>query len=71
MDYTKTDLLVKRSTDGGKTWGNSAWQLRPTPDGNQGYTSSLELDDGRIFTTSYARDNRGVTGITGTFWRLP
>jgi len=28
----------------------------------------LEIDDGRIFTTSYAKNSRG---ITGTFWNLP
>ena len=69
--YEPYGLYAALSADHGKTWGDTTWQLRPTPDGNQGYTSSLQLDDGRIFTTSYARDSRGITGITGTFWRLP
>jgi sialidase-1 len=64
-------IYASLSEDGGKSWGEKAWLVRPTPDGDQGYTSSLELEDGRIFTASYAKNARGVTGITGTFWRLP
>ncbi len=58
------------SDDGGKSWGDT-WQLRPAPDGDHGYTSSLEFDNGRILTTTYGKNARGVTGITGTFWTLP
>ena len=64
-------LYASLSTDDGQTWGATSWLLRPTPDGDQGYTSSIELDDGQIFTASYARNSRNITGITGTFWRLP
>jgi hypothetical protein len=58
------------SEDSGKTWGVPLL-LRKAPNGDQGYTSSLELETGRIFTASYAQNRRGVTGITGTFWSLP
>ena len=63
-------LYASLSTDDGQTWGETSWLLRPTPDSDQGYTSSLELDNGQIFTASYAKNGRGITGITGTFWRL-
>ncbi len=58
------------SQDNGKSWGET-WQLRPAPDGDHGYTSSVELDEGRILTTTYGKNARGVTGITGTFWNVP
>ena len=64
-------IYASLSEDKGANWGNTAWLLRKTPDGNQGYTSSLEMEDGRIFTTSYAKNAHGITGITGTFWELP
>ena len=47
--------------------------MRKTPEAarsDHGYTSSIQLDDTRIFTTSYAQW-RGITGITGTVWHLP
>ncbi len=59
------------SNDGGATWGDTAWLLRETPNGNQGYTSSVELGNGRILTVTYAENGKGVTGIVGTFWQLP
>lgn len=57
--------------DGGKTWGDTAWVLRELPNWNQGYSSSVQLDDGRIFTVSYGENEAGVTGIIGTWWCLP
>ena len=63
-------IYANLSEDGGKTWGD-ALLLRKAPNGDQGYTSSVELDPGRIFTTSYAQNRRGVTGIIGTFWQAP
>jgi hypothetical protein len=59
------------SADGGQSWGDTAWVVRETPDSDQGYTSSIELADGRILTTSYAKNAAGVTGIVGTYWHLP
>jgi hypothetical protein len=64
-------IYASFSEDNGLTWSETAWLLRPTPDGDQGYTSSLQMDDGRIFTTSYAKNAKGITGIIGTFWELP
>ena len=64
-------LYASISDDDGQSWGETSWLLRQTPDGDQGYTSSIELDGGRIFTTSYAKNSRGITGITGTYWSLP
>jgi len=40
------------------------------PNGDQGYSSSLGITPGRIFTVCYAQNDEGVTGITGTFWDL-
>jgi hypothetical protein len=59
------------SDDGGKTWGDTAWVLRETPDCDQGYSSSIQIEDGRVFTACYAQNAAGVTGIVGTYWRLP
>jgi Neuraminidase (sialidase) len=59
------------SKDGGATWGDTAWILRELDNSNQGYTSSVELGDGRIFTVSYAENDEETTGIIGTFWDLP
>lgn len=64
-------IYASLSSDNGRTWSETSWLLRQTVDGDQGYTSSLELEDGRIFTTSYAKNRFGITGITGTFWELP
>ena len=64
-------LYASLSEDDGRTWSKTSWLLRKTPDGDQGYTSSIELEEGRIFTTSYAKNARGTTGITGTYWSLP
>lgn len=63
-------IYAALSDDGGRTWGDT-WQLRSAPDGDHGYTSSVELDDGRILTTTYGKSARRVTGITGTFWAPP
>ena len=59
------------SDDGGATWGETAWILRTANNGNQGYTSSVELGKGRMFTVSYAENDEGITGIVGTFWDMP
>ena len=64
-------LYARLSDDAGRTWGPTSWLLRSAPDRNQGYSSSLELKPGRIFTACYARNKNGVTGITGTFWKTP
>ena len=59
------------SADGGKTWGDTAWVVREAPNWDQGYTSSIQLADGGVFTVSYGQNATGTTGITGTWWRLP
>ena len=56
------------SADGGLTWGDEEWILRPGCNGDLGYTSSVELDDGQVLTTTYMQNARGITGIVGTFW---
>ena len=66
-------IYASISEDGGRSWGRTSWLVRKTPEAarsDHGYTSSIQLDDTRIFTTSYAQW-RGITGITGTFWELP
>lgn len=69
--YPPYGIYARISSDGGTTWGETAWLLRETPNGDQGYSSSLEIKPGRIFTTCYAQNAEAVTGITGTFWDLP
>jgi hypothetical protein len=64
-------IYASFSADEGATWSKDCWLLRKTPNADQGYTSSVELDDGRIFTACYAKNARGITGITGTFWNPP
>jgi len=59
------------SGDGGQSWGQTAYVIREAANWNQGYTSSLALDGGRILTATYMQNAAGVTGIVGTFWRLP
>jgi hypothetical protein len=66
-------IYASISEDGGRSWGRTSWLVRKTPEAarsDHGYTSSIQLDDTRILTTSYAQW-RGITGITGTFWELP
>ncbi len=69
--YKPYGLLARFSDDRGQTWGKTSWLLRKAPNGNQGYSSSIEIERGRIFTACYAQNSQGVTGITGTFWNLP
>jgi hypothetical protein len=69
--YEPYGLYARLSSDGGKSWIDTSWLLRTAPNGNQGYSSSVEIEPGRIFTACYAENNDGVTGITGTFWDLP
>lgn len=69
--YKPFVLFARLSDDNGRTWSHTSWLLRAAPDANQGYSSSVELEPGRIFTACYARDKNGVTGITGTFWQPP
>lgn len=65
------------SEDGGATWGDTAWVLCPCRSPNQGYTSSVELEPGRVLTTFYREHRhdgdprRRVTGIAATAWQLP
>ena len=47
-------LYACLSRDGGRSWSERPLLLRATPDGNQGYSSSVELDDGSIFTANYS-----------------
>ena len=60
------------SYDEGKTW-NTDYILRDdAPDGDLGYPSSVELDDGSIFTLYYQKYSAGEkTSLLWTRWRLP
>jgi len=69
--YEPYGLYARLSVDGGTTWSGTSWLLRKAPNGDQGYSSSIEIEPGRVFTVCYAQDDQGVTGITGTFWDLP
>ena len=69
--YKPFGLYARISEDAGRTWSHTSWLLRAAPDGNQGYSSSVELEPGTIFTACYGRNPQGITGITGTFWKTP
>ena len=69
--YEPYGLYARISANGGKSWSDTSWLLRAAPNSNQGYSSSVEIEPGQIFTACYAQNNEGVTGITGTFWNLP
>ena len=69
--YEPYGLYARLTNDGGKSWSGTSWLLRAAPNGNQGYSSSVEIEPGRVFTACYAENKDGVTGITGTFWSLP
>ncbi|MBC8874886.1 MAG: exo-alpha-sialidase [Planctomycetes bacterium] len=69
--YVPYGLYARLSNDGGKSWSDTSWVLRAAPNSNQGYSSSIEIEPGRILTACYAQNSDGVTGITGTFWSLP
>ncbi|MBC8354365.1 MAG: exo-alpha-sialidase [Planctomycetes bacterium] len=69
--YEPFGLYARLSEDRGKTWSDTSWLLRAAPSSNQGYSSSVEIEPGRIFTACYAQNADGVTGITGTYWNVP
>jgi hypothetical protein len=58
------------SADGGRSWGQTEYVVRDAVNWDLGYTSSIELDDGTVFTATYMQ-RQGTTGIVGTFWRVP
>ncbi len=47
-------LYAALSSDCGKTWSDRPLLIREAPDNNHGYSSSVELSDGTIFTANYA-----------------
>lgn len=63
-------IYATLSEDGGKSWGEEIL-LRKGKNGDLGYTSSSELEPGRVLTVSYAQNRHATTGIIGTFWELP
>ena len=69
--YKPYGLYARLSRDAGRSWSDTSWLLRAAPDGNQGYSSSVEVEPGKVFTACYGRNRAGVTGITGTFWSVP
>ena len=69
--YKPYGLYARLSTDEGKSWSKTSWLLRAAPNSNQGYSSSVEINPGQVFTVCYEQNKDGVTGITGTFWSVP
>lgn len=59
------------SLDGGKTWDlkNEIVIRHGGGNGDLGYPSSIELDDGRVFTVYYYNHGGGDRYIEGTFYR--
>jgi sialidase-1 len=60
------------SIDGGKTWEtNKEIMINPAINGDLGYPSSVQLDDGSILTIYYQVDKEGEkTSLMSTHWRL-
>jgi hypothetical protein len=60
------------SKDGGKTWDvEHEITLRTAPNGDLGYPSSVQLDDGSILTVYYQIAQPGEkTSLLSTHWRL-
>lgn len=60
------------SQDGGKTWDvEHEITLRPALNGDLGYPSSVQLDDGSILTVYYQVDQAGEkTSLLSTHWKL-
>lgn len=69
--FAPCGIYAAISDDGGETWPHGPWLLRPCPNSDQGYTSTVELASGHLLTVSYGRNPTNVAGIIGTFWRLP
>ena len=69
--YEPYGIRAMLSHDGGRTWGDTAWVVRQMSNWDQGYTSSIQLGNGSIFTVSYGQNTTGITGITGAWWGLP
>jgi hypothetical protein len=71
------------SPDNGKSWdiqneiilrtdgGTPQGQPRKVADADLGYPTSIQLDDGTIFTVYYMNTAGSNCFIAGTFWRLP
>lgn len=58
------------SSDDGKTWDvENEIMISEAPNGDLGYPSSVELDDGEIFTVYYQVDKAGeMPCLMGTIW---
>lgn len=68
---TPCGIRAMLSEDGGRTWDDTAWVLRETPDADCGYSSTIPLPDGAMLTACYGKNAEGITGIFATRWRLP
>lgn len=63
---------VKRSRDGGKTWGKESIIGPEAPDWDLGYPSSVELSDGSILTVYYQKyPGDSYTSILSTHREVP
>jgi hypothetical protein len=60
------------SNDEGKTWDtNHELVIRDDfRNGNLGYPTSIQLDDGRILTAYYGEDSDGITCIHGSLYQI-
>jgi len=66
-------IRARVSADGGHTWGDEI-VLRADgwgSGGDLGYSRSVLLPDGRIFTLYYMNCRDGITHVAGTYWRVP
>lgn len=62
---------AKLSTDGGETWGDEIILRDDGLDGDLGYPSTVELDDGSLMTVYYQRlKGHKNAGIYYTKWRI-
>ena len=60
------------SHDEGESWDieNEILIRTDFPDRDVGYPTSIQLDDGRIFTVYYGKDTDGVTCIQGSYYEV-
>ena len=70
--YRKSPLGVRGvvSSDLGETWSEPIIINENAPNWDLGYPSSVELDDGTIFTSYYLNDAKNCRYIQGTHWSL-